>query len=927
MKKLFTTIVAMLLLHGLTFGQALDCTADVNMSVDPFSGSVTVTPSDLLVGNVPSGVEISIDQMAAAPTVTFTCNDLGTYQYTVSDPSTGNSCWGNLTISDEAPPVAVAHTQINVQLSDANDTETIFVSDVDDGSYDNCSIDTMYLSQYDFDATHVGANMVEMYVVDGSGNYNQVWTQVYVSVNNGQGISCNQMINVSLSVDGEAMITPQMLLEGSASPNAEIIIDQVNYGSSALLDCDDIGSHQFTVIDLDSGNSCNGTIEIEDKLAPIVVVETGLNIYLEDANDMETLFVADLDDGTFDNCGIDTMYLSQYDFDASHVGPNTVLVTAIDENGYSAEASTTVNVIVGNRDCILDYSDIDWPAPNLYVDVPDSDRLLLSPEYLVNTLNVPLTDADVIINVDPSCTVVGLAHNDVITFAAGGGFSILRTFAVLDWNTSNVFQFTQVITNISGIGSSICDTLPRSAPVGDCASGHTLSDDVEWPNDLLIADHRILPSQLIAHSGIDSLDARPSFYNSPSLYSATYQDLLVEITATSVTVGRKWTVVRSDNAYTWSYIQTIIVDISGLGSLVTVEDPLGNAISDVLINDTFLTNTDGEANIDVEVASLAKDNASIAGLTIADLSLIRQHILGHIVLDPLQQKVADVNSTTSNNGVTTLDYVLIERVMLGIDTEWNYGFTEKVDQVSSATNGAYTGYIPGDVDFSSYVGHTIDNVQGGVEVEDLLLNAGESYSIPVLLNLEGGALAYDLDLAVDRSLIQINGVDFPEEGNVARIYDGVNGSNSRIYATSPSEGVYEDNTVLFMMEIYCFENTTLAQALDLTSSKVQVVDLNNRLVNGEGVVDNEIPTSTLELAGPLAGISVYPNPASDFIALDLPSEVSGDWTVSLHHMSGQLIAKAYNANRIDVSDVATGLYVLTVQSGAHIIQQKVQVVK
>jgi len=69
--------------------------------------------------------------------------------------------------------------------------------------------------------------------------------------------------------------------------------------------------------------------------------------------------------------------------------------------------------------------------------------------------------------------------------------------------TGEIETDVQIIHNIIFPGL-ICDFLPNTAPFGDCNSGHTMDDDVEWPTDLLdLADYRIKPAELELYSMVD----------------------------------------------------------------------------------------------------------------------------------------------------------------------------------------------------------------------------------------------------------------------------------------------------------------------------------------------------------------------------------------------------------------------------------------
>ncbi|MEY3050908.1 MAG: hypothetical protein RLY31_693, partial [Bacteroidota bacterium] len=63
-----------------------------------------------------------------------------------------------------------------------------------------------------------------------------------------------------------------------------------------------------------------------------------------DINGQASLSVAQVDNGSTDACGIDTMFISQTGFDCSHIGPNTVTLTVTDNNGNTSNCQSTVTV-------------------------------------------------------------------------------------------------------------------------------------------------------------------------------------------------------------------------------------------------------------------------------------------------------------------------------------------------------------------------------------------------------------------------------------------------------------------------------------------------------------------------------------------------------------------------------------------------------
>jgi hypothetical protein len=62
-------------------------------------------------------------------------------------------------------------------------------------------------------------------------------------------------------------------------------------------------------------------------------------------NGTVSITVEDINGGSTDNCGIDTMYLDKYVFDCADVGENEVTLTVVDVNGNSASCTSTVTIV------------------------------------------------------------------------------------------------------------------------------------------------------------------------------------------------------------------------------------------------------------------------------------------------------------------------------------------------------------------------------------------------------------------------------------------------------------------------------------------------------------------------------------------------------------------------------------------------------
>jgi hypothetical protein len=64
-----------------------------------------------------------------------------------------------------------------------------------------------------------------------------------------------------------------------------------------------------------------------------------------DANGTVSITAADIDGGSFDNCGIASLNATTSSFDCGDLGPNTVSLFVIDTNGNPAGCTATVTVV------------------------------------------------------------------------------------------------------------------------------------------------------------------------------------------------------------------------------------------------------------------------------------------------------------------------------------------------------------------------------------------------------------------------------------------------------------------------------------------------------------------------------------------------------------------------------------------------------
>uniref|UniRef100_UPI0030DD93C1 gliding motility-associated C-terminal domain-containing protein n=1 Tax=uncultured Winogradskyella sp. TaxID=395353 RepID=UPI0030DD93C1 len=141
-------------------------TQDITVNLDT-SGQVIIDFSDV---NNNSTDNCAIATLTVSPSI-FTCNELGanTVVLTVTDVN-GNSATAiaTVTVIDNLQPIAVAQ-DVTVSLDEFGEA-FIDVDMIENGSTDNCGIDTLMISETMFTCDNVGLNTVTLTITDNSGN-------------------------------------------------------------------------------------------------------------------------------------------------------------------------------------------------------------------------------------------------------------------------------------------------------------------------------------------------------------------------------------------------------------------------------------------------------------------------------------------------------------------------------------------------------------------------------------------------------------------------------------------------------------------------------------------------------------------------------------------------------------------------------------
>ena len=341
-----------------TSGVTTTCSIDIVITdnEDPVLACQDVTAQLDATGNVSiTAVQVSNGSSDNCPLLglnldrtSFGCSDVGmhTVALTAYDPS-GNSsqCSATVTVEDNVAPEALCR-DVTVQLTNGDDDDddddaSIDPEMVNNGSSDNCGIASLSLSETKFDCSEVGDNMVTLTVTDVNGNTSTCSATVTVEDNEGPVALCEDTY-VRLDEEGEASIDVSYIDDDSYDACG---IDGFSL-SRQHFDCGDIGDKTVTLTVTDeNGNSstCTATVTVTDRKNPIancrnITVQLG-------PNGMVSISPAEVNDGSTDNCDIESMSLDQEDFTcADLLSINIVWLTVTDESGNDDQCTANVTV-------------------------------------------------------------------------------------------------------------------------------------------------------------------------------------------------------------------------------------------------------------------------------------------------------------------------------------------------------------------------------------------------------------------------------------------------------------------------------------------------------------------------------------------------------------------------------------------------------
>lgn len=309
---------------------------------------------------------------------------------------------------------------------------------------------------------------------DGNGPLTEGSDQVLITFQIPPGLACNQNLNVSLGAGCQQALDIFMLMANPQAPFDRYIIETRDGQGAIIADNTLTGEHigqniSYTVTHACGGNSCHGVLTVSD-YAPPTLYCPDLTVDCRDGLSTIDIGLPILTYDRIDTVSLDTFIIDGLD------ACSTTMLTATEQ----LEA----------QDCTTDFTAIlhrTWTAvdaagnratctQDIFVRRVGLDSLILPPHYngvdsamlscdgdwprLANGYPDPsFTGAPDVFN----CSNMEANYTDQRFEDCGGGYSIWRSWFIIDWCTSQDLDYNQII--------KIKDTLP---PVFDCPAELTV---------------------------------------------------------------------------------------------------------------------------------------------------------------------------------------------------------------------------------------------------------------------------------------------------------------------------------------------------------------------------------------------------------------------------------------------------------------------
>jgi hypothetical protein len=224
---------------------------------------------------------------------------------------------------------------------------------MNNGSTDNCKIDSIYFSKNSFTCENIGKDSVTFYARDNYGNISTKREAITVIDSMAPSIITKDFI-ITLDAQGKGTLKVEDIENGSTD-NCGI---KSKVLSKTTFECSNVGKTEviYTVED-NQGNKATIKLQITvaDNTKPILKIKDNQSFSLDKDGFLKLTAVQIVAEAT-DNCGIKQTTLSKESFNCSNVGKNDITVITTDNSGNTTTAMASITITDGQGSCLCSYA-------------------------------------------------------------------------------------------------------------------------------------------------------------------------------------------------------------------------------------------------------------------------------------------------------------------------------------------------------------------------------------------------------------------------------------------------------------------------------------------------------------------------------------------------------------------------------------------
>ncbi|NNE27107.1 MAG: hypothetical protein HKN09_09710 [Saprospiraceae bacterium] len=924
-----------------------ECPPDFSVTTnDDCAGSVVLPPISG-TDNCNNGFNVRVDYplgfiegnggtaelQVGVNTITYLVND---------DCYNQSSCTMQVTVADDTEPVTVCEQDVNVNIGSTGMVE-VFVNSFDDGSWDECGLDRVEVARMDttcvpadtlfgesisFCCTDVGQElMIVMQAVDMGGNTNQCMIRVHVADNILPSMTCpsNMTIDCRESYDlnnlgatfGNPVITDNCAETQVVNEIATEDVNQCNIGEITRV-------FELMAPDGSVYQSCAQQIIVENQ-TPFVFanIQWPLNYEVTDGCSEADMIPQELPDNfnfPIYLAGDDECSLLGYDYQDTIVTPQGNECIRIERTwkviNWCSQSGGTFDVF-------------EIPSPQIVTLVNDEAPVMDDADDLVfESDNIDCLSGDIEIErtaTDDCPQPLNWTYSvtdDMLNVVDSGDTSIIEGVF-----TVGVYQILWTVSDQCGNVDSDTQTFEitnTKSPNPVCLSGLTFyvvpnmamdNETVEVTTDMVDGGSFHTCNNPITLSMSSDTTIKSIIFDCDSLGIRTFQLWVTDNVNGAQDYCEAILMVEDTNSVNICPANSNLVDLGG--SIYTETDDF---VENVMVNlghpDLSVPTTSyGEYafnNMPIGGNYLVEPNKlddPLNGISTLDLILIQRHVLGlERLSSPYKLLAADVDNS---GDITARDMIELRRLILGVyrdfpeNTSWRFvdaehQFTDEynpwftdipqdyaIQNLSSDMTINFVGIKTGDVNDSAIPNSTIneddiDEVEMRLLVDMPAIQPGEIVEVPVYGDVYKDVLGWQASIALGQNNFEYLGIE-------AGLLDldpeyNVHLSDDNILNIS-----YHSKAAQSFEE----DEPLFTLLLNAKSNHATKLDFDRRQMkaesyysNGEikalSIADKKLPQSSFDIV-------VSPNPWKESTVIELNAQEAQDLEVMFYDVSGRMI--------------------------------------